>query len=381
MRSEIKIGLLVALGVIVVGGLIWNARRPSGNGSLNTLPWDNGNRNSNINSAAPSRLKPGNETARTPPDTGRPTPVTPPGVRPGGAPSGTAPPPAGPTAGRPGTGAGGPPIDGATVPPRTSPTLPPLGLLPESSGATTPERGPAPGGPGVPPPGGSAVPTTLPAPRGSTPPVEDEPRTGPGVAVPPAGPLPPPSGALPPARPDSVAPPRGTAGATRHKIAEDETLWAIAEKYLGSGARWPEIKAANPGLNEGRLLVGKEITIPAGTAASSSAGPTSPSATRSDGRPEPRGTSATPAPNATTSGRDARPAPREATAAPRNGTGPAPRVRAHTYRVEEGDSLVSIARNILNNGDRWREIYELNKAKIGKNPDVLFVGLDLKLPE
>lgn len=389
MRSEMKIGLLVALAVVVVGAFVWNASRSSKDGgSVHTLPWDNDNRNSNTNSAAVHR-PPAAQTPRTPANTVRQTPVTPPT----GSPTNTTPPP--PTAGHTGGNTNITPPGNPAVPPRNNPTLPPLGLLPESSsGVGTPERsraepnaptpvppGPTPGGP-APVPGGASVPTSMPSPRNSTPPLTGEGRPGPSVAVPPAGPLPPTSGTLPRARPDSLTPPSAGAGkAAKHKIAEGDTIWAIAEKYLGSGSRWPEIKAANPGLDEGRLLVGKEITIPAGAAAPANANPTTPPTARSNERPAPRGSSATPPPSGTTSGREGRPAPRDTTAAPRNGARPAPRVRAYTYKVEEGDSLVSIARNILKDGDRWREIYELNKAKIGKKPDVLFVGLEMKLPE
>ena len=51
-----------------------------------------------------------------------------------------------------------------------------------------------------------------------------------------------------------------------------------------------------------------------------------------------------------------------------------------TYVVAPGDTLTTIARNVLGDGSRWRQIYELNKDKI-KNPDVLLEGTELKLPD
>lgn len=52
-----------------------------------------------------------------------------------------------------------------------------------------------------------------------------------------------------------------------------------------------------------------------------------------------------------------------------------------TVTVKKGDSLWKIAQKHLNNGSRWREIYELNKSVIGKNPDLIKPGQVLKLPK
>jgi LysM repeat protein len=54
---------------------------------------------------------------------------------------------------------------------------------------------------------------------------------------------------------------------------------------------------------------------------------------------------------------------------------------ATTYTVRPGDSLWVIALRMLKDGGRWREIYNLNKSKIGSDPDILKVGLVLALPE
>ncbi|MCK4340534.1 MAG: LysM peptidoglycan-binding domain-containing protein, partial [Phycisphaerae bacterium] len=60
--------------------------------------------------------------------------------------------------------------------------------------------------------------------------------------------------------------------------------------------------------------------------------------------------------------------------------GERPGVRRHTYVVERGDTLTSIARNVLHDPERWREIYELNQDKI-PDPDLLVIGTELRLPE
>ncbi|WP_327352377.1 LysM peptidoglycan-binding domain-containing protein [Streptomyces sp. NBC_01304] len=59
----------------------------------------------------------------------------------------------------------------------------------------------------------------------------------------------------------------------------------------------------------------------------------------------------------------------------------APAAPAHrTYTVKPGDSLSAIARHELNNESRWHEIYDLNRAAIGGNPDLIQPGTELKLP-
>jgi nucleoid-associated protein YgaU len=50
------------------------------------------------------------------------------------------------------------------------------------------------------------------------------------------------------------------------------------------------------------------------------------------------------------------------------------------HLVQQGDNLWNIAKNQLGSGQRWTEIYDLNKDAIGSNPDLIFSGTDLKLP-
>jgi len=127
----------------------------------------------------------------------------------------------------------------------------------------------------------------------------------------------------------------------KHIIAEDDNLWSLAMHYYDDGSLWPTIKAANPGLDENKLPIGQEIIIP------------------------PRDEVA--APVARTAERPAPPPGRR------------PEARPHTYVIEQGDTLIGIARNILGDGNRWREIWELNQQAI-PNPDVLPIGTELKLP-
>jgi nucleoid-associated protein YgaU len=51
-----------------------------------------------------------------------------------------------------------------------------------------------------------------------------------------------------------------------------------------------------------------------------------------------------------------------------------------THTVVAGDSLSKIAKKLLGNANRWREIHELNKDTI-KNPDLIRPGQVLKIPD
>jgi len=125
----------------------------------------------------------------------------------------------------------------------------------------------------------------------------------------------------------------------KYTVREGDTLTAIAREHYGDGNLWPKIAAANPGINPDRLLVGQVLIIP------------------------PKEAEATAAPAARKE-------------EPKLTTRPA---AAATYVVAKGDTLIGIARNILGDGSRWREIYELNRDKI-KDPDHLLEGLELRLP-
>jgi nucleoid-associated protein YgaU len=51
-----------------------------------------------------------------------------------------------------------------------------------------------------------------------------------------------------------------------------------------------------------------------------------------------------------------------------------------TYVVKPGDTLSGIAKAVYGDWKNWQNIYEANKDKI-KNPDVIQVGWELKLPK
>ena len=52
-----------------------------------------------------------------------------------------------------------------------------------------------------------------------------------------------------------------------------------------------------------------------------------------------------------------------------------------TYLVREGENLRKIALRLYGDSDRWTEIYDANKDLIGENPNNLWVGLSLTVPQ
>lgn len=51
------------------------------------------------------------------------------------------------------------------------------------------------------------------------------------------------------------------------------------------------------------------------------------------------------------------------------------------YTVKTGDCLYSIAKKLCGNGAKWTELYNLNKGVVGKNPNLIYSGQKLKIPE
>jgi len=68
--------------------------------------------------------------------------------------------------------------------------------------------------------------------------------------------------------------------------------------------------------------------------------------------------------------------------APEPAPAPAPQPQpGATYMVQPGDTLYAIARKTLGDGNRWPEIYELNRGVVGSNPNVIQSGMILRLPD
>lgn len=117
-----------------------------------------------------------------------------------------------------------------------------------------------------------------------------------------------------------------TAGGTTHTVAKGETLGDISAQHYGSARHWRRIVEANPGLDPARLKVGQQLVIP--------------------------------------------PLPQAAAAPAAAAAGDA------TYTVKPGDSYYTIARKVLGNPGRWRELEQLN----GIPAEELRAGQVIKLP-
>ncbi|WP_036920995.1 LysM peptidoglycan-binding domain-containing protein [Propionicicella superfundia] len=127
-----------------------------------------------------------------------------------------------------------------------------------------------------------------------------------------------------------------------YTVAPGDDLWTLSEQFLGSGARWSDLVAVNPGLDPRLdLRAGQILRLPA----------------------------------------DANPPGTSLAAGPRLPAAPLDRAsgESRTVTVQRGDSLWSIAERSLGDGERWREIHELNLDQIA-DPDQIDIGWVLRLP-
>lgn len=123
----------------------------------------------------------------------------------------------------------------------------------------------------------------------------------------------------------------------------------LAKKYYGEPAKFTLLQNANEGNND--VQPGTKILVPIFDADSSTLVADEPAA-KKDGKKK----SAADAPKNTTVSTDG---------------------KLHT--VKKGESLWKIAKAELNDGNRWKEIYDLNKDKL-KTPEALRDGMKLRLP-
>jgi nucleoid-associated protein YgaU len=122
-----------------------------------------------------------------------------------------------------------------------------------------------------------------------------------------------------------------------HVIQSGDTFVGLAERYYGSRAAnyVSLLTRANPDVDPRRLRVGSEIVIPSPKRAASV-----------EPAPKPRAAGAT----------------------------------AGTYRVQEGDTLYAIAGRLCGNGERYRELYGLNRDLIGGDANRVRPGMVLRVP-
>jgi nucleoid-associated protein YgaU len=147
----------------------------------------------------------------------------------------------------------------------------------------------------------------------------------------------------------------GLIGNGAYKVQPNDSYWTIAEKVYGSGAYFKALAEANREKNprEDRLQVGTTLVAP----------PIEVLQKRfPDLCPKPK---------------HHRPPASHLANVSMQGSA----LGRRSYVVEPGDTLFDIARHELGRVDRWAEIYELNRDKIGEDTDYLVPGTRLALPE
>ena len=154
-----------------------------------------------------------------------------------------------------------------------------------------------------------------------------------------------------------------------HVIGPGDTLAILAEIHYGSQSYADYLMKVNPGVDPRRLRVGTKLLIP------EKPGDLSVLDRVRTGEREPH------VPKDT-----AKEVPKEKETAKEAAKDTAEKLplaavepSGDTYTVKSGDSLCKIARTILGDESRWREILELNKATISA-PERLQVGQVLQLP-
>lgn len=166
-----------------------------------------------------------------------------------------------------------------------------------------------------------------------------------------------------------------------------ETPWDLSEEYLGSGPRWKDIAALNPGIPElaagdQYLPQGSVIKLPADARPVAPA--TSPAGTPSASTAPTTTASASAGSSASATDND-QPSPGE----PANTTAPpaeqAPE-RPESVTADAGDSLWEIA-DTYGDPEDWSAIFEANKGEAQPgggtfdNPNLIYPGQELDLPD
>ncbi len=122
-------------------------------------------------------------------------------------------------------------------------------------------------------------------------------------------------------------------------VGPGDTLYDIAKKYYGKGELWTVIARENPSVNPDKLLVGQKIVIP----------PKMQAIWKFEA-----GESKLPA--------------------------EVDKAKLKPYTVKSGESFYTIARDVLGDASRWREIFDINKAAVKGDPKRLRAGQIIFIP-
>ncbi len=164
---------------------------------------------------------------------------------------------------------------------------------------------------------------------------------------------------------------------TKHTVANGESLWAIAEKYYGTGYNWVDIKEANNLNNADQIHNGDELTIPAVTPRVALAQTGNKDEEKQAEQPK-ETKSETPTPQEPVSETPSiTPQPKEEEKV-ETAESPSNPEQNGKYVVTSGDNLWKIAQKYYNNGDDWVKIAKANEIE---NPSVIRSGQELKIPD
>jgi len=157
------------------------------------------------------------------------------------------------------------------------------------------------------------------------------------LKTPPAGPL------LPVIAPEPSPTPKVVLRAD-YIVQAGDSLWSIAKKQYGSGYFYLQISKANQLPHPDQLAVGQQLILPEISIAQ---------------------------------GRIASGVSTDLGDSPAEVSQPFP---STSYQVKSGDCLWAIAEQQLGDPYRWVELYQLNQAAIGSNPDMIYPNTQLQLP-
>ncbi len=124
---------------------------------------------------------------------------------------------------------------------------------------------------------------------------------------------------------------------TEYTVGPGDSMWTIADDWLGNAGRWADIATANPLVDPHRLQIGQVLRVP----------PKAPAGV--------------------------------AAAAARSHLS-LPVAVGTLYTVRSGDTLSRIAEAHYGEAGKWLVIYNANRPTIGWDPDRLQVGAQLRIP-
>ena len=161
--------------------------------------------------------------------------------------------------------------------------------------------------------------------------------------------LPPEAGTVKAGTPTSVA-----TAVKPHVVQSGDTYSSLAVKYLGHAKYANLIMKANPGRDAKKLYIGAKINIPE--------------------RP-------TDAPAVTVKPENAAVAGTSRTARANAKEVVLPPDPSRAYTVKPGEGWMDLARRFLGDSKEYPELYELNKERVGGNPNILPAGTVIELPK